>query len=119
MRGGITAIEEQEIAGASLELYVVAFEKDKMTLRVPTNKAEEIGANLPSVDFAALARSVGVKAHTIECWEDLSDIDDDELAGLSGPLLLDVLIDGEEIPPMKSRLTVLQDAKHEVDLSDL
>lgn len=83
------------------------------------NKAEEIGADLPSVDFAALARSVGVKAHTIECWEDLSDIDDDELAGLSGPLLLDVLIDGDEIPPMKSRLTVLQDAKHEVDLSSL
>ena len=83
------------------------------------NKAEEIGADLPAVDFAALARSVGVKAHTIECWEDLSDIDDDELAGLSGPLLLDVLIDGDEIPPMKSRLAVLQDAKHEVDLSSL
>ena len=41
--GKIVSIEEQEIAGASLELYVVAFEKDKMTLRVPTNKAEEIG----------------------------------------------------------------------------
>ena len=41
--GKVVSIEEQEIAGASLELYVVAFEKDKMTLRVPTNKAEEIG----------------------------------------------------------------------------
>ena len=41
--GKIVSIEEQEIAGTSLELYVVAFEKDKMTLRVPTNKAEEIG----------------------------------------------------------------------------
>ena len=41
--GKVVSIEEQEIAGASLELYVVSFEKDKMTLRVPTNKAEEIG----------------------------------------------------------------------------
>ena len=41
--GKVVSIEEQEIAGASLELYVVAFEKDKMTLRVPTHKASEIG----------------------------------------------------------------------------
>ena len=41
--GQIVSIEEQEIAGANLELFVVAFEKDKMTLRVPTHKATEIG----------------------------------------------------------------------------
>ena len=41
--GKIVSIEEQEIAGASLELYVVAFEKDKMTVRVPIHKASEIG----------------------------------------------------------------------------
>jgi len=41
--GKITSIEEQEIAGISLELFVIAFEKDKMTLRVPTHKATEIG----------------------------------------------------------------------------
>lgn len=41
--GKIVTIEEQEIAGISLELFVIAFEKDKMTLRVPTNKAVEIG----------------------------------------------------------------------------
>ena len=37
--GRIIAIEEQEIAGFKLELFVVAFEKDKMVLRVPTAKA--------------------------------------------------------------------------------
>ena len=37
--GRITAIEEQEIAGFKLELFVVSFEKDKMVLRVPTAKA--------------------------------------------------------------------------------
>jgi CarD family transcriptional regulator len=41
--GRITAIEEQEIAGFKLELYVVSFEKDKMVLRVPTAKAATVG----------------------------------------------------------------------------
>ncbi len=41
--GQIVSIEEQEIAGITLELFVVSFEKDKMTLRVPTYKAIEIG----------------------------------------------------------------------------
>ena len=41
--GQIISIEEQEIAGIKLELFVVSFEKDKMTLRVPTHKASEIG----------------------------------------------------------------------------
>ena len=41
--GQIISIEEQEVAGIRLELFVISFEKDKMTLRVPTNKATEIG----------------------------------------------------------------------------
>ncbi|GHE00762.1 CarD family transcriptional regulator [Defluviimonas sp. 20V17] len=41
--GKIVSIEEQEIAGLKLELFVISFEKDKMTLRVPTNKAAEVG----------------------------------------------------------------------------
>jgi CarD family transcriptional regulator len=41
--GKILSIEEQVIAGMSLELFVISFEKDKMTLRVPTNRAAEIG----------------------------------------------------------------------------
>ena len=32
-----------EIAGTALELYVLRFEKERMTLRVPTNKAEGVG----------------------------------------------------------------------------
>jgi|TARA_R110000787_G_scaffold8647_7_gene29551 CarD family transcriptional regulator len=41
--GQIISVEEQEVAGLTLELFVIAFEKDKMTLRVPTHKATEIG----------------------------------------------------------------------------
>src|SRR4030095_13979297 len=41
--GQILAIEEQEIAGAKLELFVINFIKDKMTLRVPTAKIINVG----------------------------------------------------------------------------
>ena len=41
--GQIMAIEEQEIAGAKLELFVINFIKDKMTLRVPTAKIVSVG----------------------------------------------------------------------------
>jgi CarD family transcriptional regulator len=41
--GQIIAIEEQEVAGAKLELFVINFVKDKMTLRVPTAKAASVG----------------------------------------------------------------------------
>lgn len=41
--GRIVQVEEQEIAGAKLELYIVDFDKEKLRLRVPTNKAEARG----------------------------------------------------------------------------
>src|SRR3974377_15214 len=37
------ALEEQEIVGAKLELFVINFIKDKMTLRVPTAKIVSVG----------------------------------------------------------------------------
>ncbi|MEM0899460.1 MAG: CarD family transcriptional regulator [Pseudomonadota bacterium] len=41
--GHITSIEEQEVAGHKLELFVVEFEKDKMRLKVPVAKAMSCG----------------------------------------------------------------------------
>ena len=41
--GQITDIEEQEIAGFALELFVIDFAKDKMTLRIPVPKVESVG----------------------------------------------------------------------------
>jgi CarD family transcriptional regulator len=41
--GRIVGIEEQEIAGMSLELFVITFEKEKLTLRVPTSKLQSVG----------------------------------------------------------------------------
>ena len=41
--GQILAIEEQEVAGAKLELFVITFDRDRMTLRVPVPKAKKSG----------------------------------------------------------------------------
>ncbi|MEI2387252.1 CarD family transcriptional regulator [Breoghania sp. JC706] len=54
--GQITAIEDQEVAGLKLELLVINFEKDKMTLRVPVAKIASVGmrklADAPTVKKA-------------------------------------------------------------------
>ncbi len=41
--GNITDIQVQEISGMSIELYVIRFERERMTLRVPTDKAVGVG----------------------------------------------------------------------------
>jgi len=41
--GQIVAIEEQEVAGFKLELFVISFIKDKMILKVPTPKVVSVG----------------------------------------------------------------------------
>ncbi len=41
--GRIVELQTTEIAGTKLELYVLRFDKERMTLRVPTNKAEGVG----------------------------------------------------------------------------
>jgi CarD family transcriptional regulator len=54
--GKIVRIEEQEVAGTLLELFVITFDKDKMTLRVPTAKAKTVGMRkLSSPDVVATA----------------------------------------------------------------
>ena len=41
--GRIMAVETQEVAGLKLDLFVISFIKDKMTLRVPVAKANAVG----------------------------------------------------------------------------
>jgi CarD family transcriptional regulator len=57
--GKIISIEEQEIAGFKLELFVVSFLKEKMTLRVPTAKIAQVGMRkLSDADTIAHALEV-------------------------------------------------------------
>jgi len=54
--GRIQKVDEQEVAGLRLELFVIAFEKDKMILRVPTAKAKAVGMRkLSSPDVVTTA----------------------------------------------------------------
>jgi len=48
--GKVMEVQSSEIAGMTLELYVLRFEKERMTLRVPTNKAESVGMRKLSSD---------------------------------------------------------------------
>ncbi|MEM1035343.1 MAG: CarD family transcriptional regulator [Pseudomonadota bacterium] len=41
--GTVTSIDQQQVAGMTLEVYVVSFDQDKMILRVPTNRAVASG----------------------------------------------------------------------------
>jgi CarD family transcriptional regulator len=48
--GKVTEIQSTEIAGTRLDLYVLRFEKERMTLRVPVAKADSVGMRKLSSD---------------------------------------------------------------------
>ena len=48
--GQIAGVETQEVAGLSLEVYVITFDHEKMTLRVPTKKAKTAGLRSLAAD---------------------------------------------------------------------
>lgn len=73
--------------------------------------AEPIGFELPMVDYAKLAEALGVPGHVIHSPADLQALDFDEILSRPGPTMLDVRIDGEQVPPMNLRMRTLGTAK--------
>jgi acetolactate synthase-1/2/3 large subunit len=69
--------------------------------------AELIGFELPEVDYCAYAKAMGAAGYIIRSPQDLLDLDVGEICKRGGPTLLDVRIDREEIPPMRSRIRAL------------
>ena len=69
--------------------------------------AEQIGFELPAVDFCAMAKAMGADAYTIRSPQDLLALDSKAICTRSGPTLLDVHIDPEEVPPMGVRMKAL------------
>ena len=60
--GKITSLETQQIAGYDLKVFVISFEKDRMTLRLPIGKARSAGLrklSSPAEMKAALAKLRG------------------------------------------------------------
>jgi acetolactate synthase-1/2/3 large subunit len=73
--------------------------------------AEPIGFELPKVDFAMMAAAMGIPGHVIRSSQDLDALDFGALLSRRGPTLLDVRIDGEEVPPMNLRMRTLGSAR--------
>ena len=71
---------------------------------------ESIGHELPSINFALMAQAMGLKSYRIESMDDLMALNMALLVSQNKPCLLDVVIDGDEVPPMGSRMKVLTGA---------
>jgi acetolactate synthase-1/2/3 large subunit len=69
--------------------------------------AEQIGFELPTVDFRLLAESMGIPGHVIHTAQDFENLDLDAILRHPGPTVLDVRVDREEAPPMELRLRIL------------
>lgn len=69
--------------------------------------AEPIGFQLPTIDYAAMVAAMGIPGHVIRTAADLDALDFDALLSRRGPTLLDVRIDGDEVPPINVRMKTL------------
>jgi acetolactate synthase-1/2/3 large subunit len=68
---------------------------------------EPIAFSLPKIDFALWAKSMGIEAFTIQSSQDLEQCDFEHFAQSSGPVILDVMVDPEEVPPIQNRIQAL------------
>ena len=69
--------------------------------------AEQIGFELPPINFAMMAEAVGATGITIKSPEDFAQLNVGKLLAGNKPTLLDIHIDPEETPPMGSRIKTL------------
>ena len=72
------------------------------------NGAEQVGFELPRVNFADAAQAMGARGHVVRSPADLAALDLEALCRAGGPVVLDVHVDPAEIPPMSARLKVLR-----------
>ena len=55
-----------------------------------------------------MAKAMGVVSYSIETVKDWLALDVAEILSVQGPVLIDIKIDSEEVPPMGSRVKVLR-----------
>ena len=68
---------------------------------------ESIGNSLPDINFADMAKAMGIESYRVETMEELFSVNLHAILAKTGPCLLDVVVDRDEIPPMGSRMKVL------------
>jgi len=69
--------------------------------------AEQVACLLPAVDFARQAEAVGAAGVVIRSPQDMAELDVAAILSRRGPTLLDVRVDGDEVPPIALRMKVL------------
>jgi acetolactate synthase-1/2/3 large subunit len=69
---------------------------------------EEIGAELPTVDFRRMAEAMGIRGYLIQTPHDLMNLNIPAICLQKSPTLLDIRIDPAEIPPIGRRIQALQ-----------
>ena len=71
--------------------------------------AEEIGFELPSIDYAKMAEAMGIEGITVRTPEELDFIDWNRLGKKKAPTMINLIIDPNEVPPMGQRVKGLAD----------
>jgi len=71
---------------------------------------ESIGWELNQINYAAMAQAMGVEGIVIDAPAQLDDLNWMELFSKTGPTLLDIRIDRNEVPPMGDRVKGLASA---------
>jgi acetolactate synthase-1/2/3 large subunit len=74
-------------------------------------QAEPTAFELPEISYCDYAKAMGVPGHIIRSPQDFLHLDIEAMCQRPGPTLLDVRIDQEEVPPMKTRMRVLGTAQ--------
>jgi acetolactate synthase-1/2/3 large subunit len=69
---------------------------------------EPVAFELPPVDFAQIAQAMGAQGKTVRTTRELESLDIEGICRRSGPTVLDIQIDSEEVPPMGARLKNLK-----------
>ena len=71
--------------------------------------AEPIGWKLNHVNYAKVAEGLGIIGIEVRDPSDFDTLDLLSMSDLKGPVLVDVKIDPDEVPPMSSRVKILID----------
>ncbi len=71
-------------------------------------EAESVGFEIPPVDFTAFGKAMGVRSITINKPCDLAELKTIDFENLKEPILLDVHIDIEAVPPIKRRTSSIK-----------
>ena len=71
--------------------------------------AESIGWKLNNINYAKIAESMGIRGVEVRDPSDFDTLDLLLMSDLNGPVLVDVRIDPDEVPPMSSRVKILID----------